>query len=345
MKRTVLVTGNRGYIGCVLTPLLMERGYRVIGLDTGYYDEVAMPRVPEPSQQVRKDIRDVSADDLAGVEAVVHLAALSNDPLGELTPGITEEINRDATIRLAKLAKEAGVNRFVYASSQSMYGVSDTSSEITEDMGSAEHSITAYARTKWEAEVELKKLHDDTFTVVCLRPSTVFGASSRLRTDIVFNNFVACAYTTGKIEVRSDGSPWRPVIHVRDTCAAFIACLEVPKELVGDESFNVGIPGGNYTVRQLAEAAQRVVPGSTLTFTGEHTDGRSYRVSFEKILSVLKDYFKPEWNLDRGGKELVEFFKKINFTETQFRGRDTNRLKQVNFLYQNDRLTSELQWK
>lgn len=340
--KSALLTGNRGYVGCVLTPLLQERNYRVVGFDSGYFDDVAMPPIPEPDTQIRKDIRDVSVEDLQRVEAVIHLAALSNDPLGELTPGITEEINRDATVRLAKLAKEAGVKRFVYASSQSMYGVADESIEITEDMGSAEHSITAYARTKWEAEVALKKLHNDTFTVVCLRPSTVFGASPRLRTDIVFNNFVACAYTTGKIEVKSDGTPWRPVIHVRDTAAAFIAGLVAPAALVGGESFNVGIKGGNFTVRQIAEAAQRAVPSATLSFTGEHSDKRSYRVSFDKILSVLEDYYKPEWSLDRGGKELVEFFKKINFTEAQFRGRDTNRLKQTMFNIDSGRLTKNL---
>lgn len=345
MAKNILVTGNRGYIGCVLNPLLKERGYEVVGLDSGYFDDVGMPPVPEPDVQIWRDIRDVVAEDFRGIDAVIHLAALSNDPLGELTPGITEEINRDASIRLAKLAKEAGVRRFIYASSQSMYGVSDTSKEITEDMGSAEHSITAYARTKWEAEAGLKKLHDDTFTLVCLRPSTVFGASPRLRTDIVFNNFVACAYTTGKIEVKSDGSPWRPVIHVQDTAAAFIASLEAPAALVGRESFNVGIKGGNYTVRQIAEAAQRVVHGATLTFTNEHTDKRSYRVSFDKILSVLNEYYKPEWDLDRGGKELVEFFKEINFTEVQFRGRDTNRLKQIAYRQESGTLDQSLHRK
>ena len=341
----ILVTGNRGYIGCVLVPMLREGGHKVVGFDTGYYDDSSLPPVPEPDVQIKKDIRDAAAADFENIDAVIHLAALSNDPLGELVPGLTEAINRDASIRLGDLARAAGVERFVYASSQSMYGVADPNTEIEEATGSAEHAITAYARTKWEAEVALKKLGNDNFAVVCMRPSTVFGASARLRSDIVFNNLVGCAYTTGRVEIKSDGSPWRPVVHIKDVCAAFIAGLETPRELVAGESFNVGLPNGNFTVRDLAEAAERSVPGATLRFTGEHKDNRSYRVSFSKILSVLKDYYKPEWGLDRGGRELVEFFKKINFTEEVFRGRDTVRLRQISHLKESGKLGDDLRWK
>jgi nucleoside-diphosphate-sugar epimerase len=183
------------------------------------------------------------------------------------------------------------------------------------------------------------------FAVVCFRPSTVFGVSPRLRCDIVYNSLVGCAYTTGKIEIKSDGTPWRPVVHIRDVSNAFIAGLVAPLELVAGQSFNVGIPNGNFTVRDLGEAAQRVVKGSKLIFTGEHgKDSRTYRVSFKKILTVLKDYFKPEWDLIRGGQELVEFFKKINFTEEQFRGRMTNRLKQLEYMIQSRQLNSELRY-
>ena len=342
---TILVTGNRGYIGSVLTPLLLKKGHEVIGHDSAFYDDAKLPPIPEPSKQILKDVRDVASEDLEGIEAVIHLAALSNDPLGELAPGLTEEINRDASIKLGNLAKAAGVKRFVYASSQSMYGASDTNVEIDETTGSAKNAITSYARTKWEAEVALKELNDADFTVVCLRPSTVLGASPRLRSDIVFNNFVGCAYTTGKIEIKSDGTPWRPVVHVQDVSSSFIAALEAPANLVSCESFNVGIENGNYTVRDLAEAAARAVPGCDLTFTGEHTDNRSYRVSFEKILSTLKDYYKPEWNLDKGGKELVEFFKQVHFTEEMFRGRDTVRLKQISYLQENGKLSNDLRWQ
>lgn len=341
----ILVTGNRGYIGQVLTKLLREKEYEVVGCDTGYYDGCELDVSYEPTLQIKKDLREVIREDLKGIDAVIHLAALSNDPLGELAPGITEEINFKATIALARLAKEASVKRFIYASSQSMYGVADTSHELKEDEAGP-YGVTAYARTKWDAEVELKKLNDENFCVVCFRPSTVFGVSPNLRCDIVFNNLVACAYTTGKIEIKTDGTPWRPVVHIRDVSNAFVAGMEAPFELVAGESFNVGIPNGNFTVRDLAEAAQRAVPRSSLTFTGElSNDQRTYRVSFEKILNQLKDYYKPEWNLDNGGKELVDFFKKINLIEEQFRGRECNRLKQIQYLIRENRLTNNLYWK
>ena len=208
----ILVTGDRGYVGSVLVPVLLKRGYPVVGLDIGYFADCLLhpEKVSYPRHTI--DIRDVGADVLDGVEAIVHLAGLSNDPLGEFDPSLTNEINRDATIRLARLAKSHGVRRFVYASSQSMYGISGTDTELDED-NSEKHPLTAYARTKWEAECELKKLADSSMTVVCFRPSTVFGASPRLRCDIVYNNLVACAYTTGRIEIKSDGTPWGPVVH------------------------------------------------------------------------------------------------------------------------------------
>ena len=341
----VLVTGNKGYIGSVLTEMLMARGYDVVGYDTGYYDGCELAPSPVLSRQIVKDVRAVTIDDLRGMDGIIHLAALSNDPLGELKPGLTEEINLKATIRLAELAEQAGVKRFVYSSSQSMYGVADTSHELAEDEAGP-YGVTAYARTKWNAECALKKISGEKFAVICMRPSTVFGASPNLRCDIVYNNLVACAYTTGKIEIKSDGTPWRPVVHVRDVSAAYIAGLEAPLAFVAGQSFNVGIPNGNFTVRDLAEAAQRAVPGSTLTFTGEHgPDSRTYRVGFQKILTVLKDFYKPEWNLDKGGKELVAFFKQANFTETQFRGRACNRLKQINYLLEGKALDEALRWQ
>ena len=340
----ILVTGNLGYIGSVLAPWLMARGHQVRGLDTGYYVDCNLRPAQAPQEQILRDIRDVEIDDLKGCDAVMHLAALSNDPLGELAPRLTEEINLQATLRVAALAKQSGVRRFVYASSQSMYGISAADQELDED-DSEKHPLTAYARTKWEAECELKKMADDRFQVVCLRPSTVFGASPRLRCDIVYNNLVACAYTTGRIEIKSDGSPWRPVVHVLDVCAAFLAGLEAPAELVNGRSFNVGIPDGNFTVRQLAEAAQRCVPGCELVFTGAHgKDSRTYQVGFRRILTELKDYFKPEWDLLRGGRELIEFFRSTGFTEEDFRGRHCTRLSQLNYLQENKRIDQALRW-
>ena len=198
---------------------------------------------------------------------------------------------------------------------------------------SEKNPITAYAKAKWLAEQRLAALCDDDFAAVFFRPSTVFGASPRLRCDIVYNNMVACAYTTGRIEILSDGTPWRPIVHIKDVCMAFIAGLEAPSELINGRAYNVGIPDGNFTVRDIAEAAQRAVTGCDLVFTNEHgSDARTYRVNFDRILNELKDYYKPEWDLDMGGRELVELFNQANFTEEEFRGRTTIRLKQLQHL-------------
>ena len=340
----ILVTGNLGYIGSVLVPMLLQESHEVIGFDIGYYKDCLLYNVNPPIKQIVKDIRDVSEEDLQDVDAIVHLAALSNDPLGELSPGLTEEINLMGTLRLAELAKRIGVKRFIYSSSQSMYGISTVDHELDEDT-SDKNPITAYARTKWEAELALNKMQTKDFVVVSFRPSTVFGASPRLRCDIVFNNLVACAYTTGKIEIKSDGTPLRPVVHIKDVCASYIAGLNAPVSLVAGRSFNVGIPDGNFTVRQLAEAAQRAVPGSELTFTGEHgNDARTYKVSFNRILTELKDYYKPEWDLDKGGKELVDLFNKSSFTEKDFRGKKTTRLAQLHYLQETKMVDTKMRF-
>ena len=313
-----------------------------MGFDSGFFVDCLLSPVRENFKQITKDIRDVEAADLKNIDAVIHLAGLSNDPLGELVPGLTKEINFGGAMRLASLSKEAGVRRFIYASSQSMYGVSNTDKELDEDL-SKKNPVTAYAKTKWDAELQLNKLQSDSFLVCSFRPSTVFGVSPRLRCDIVFNNLVACAYTTNNIEIKSDGTPWRPVVHIQDVCAAFIAGLDAPKELVAGRAFNVGIPNGNFTVRQLAEAAQRAVPGSKLVFTGEHdNNSRTYRVSFTRILTELKDYFSPSWDLDRGAAELVNHFQDIGFTEKEFRGWKTTRLMQINRLSSQGKLDVKL---
>ncbi len=340
-KGTALVTGSEGYIGAVLSPMLVGLGYSVTGCDTGFYSETRFAPANWTGKRVKKDIRDISASDLSGIDAIIHLAALSNDPLGELAEELTEEINFRATVRLAILAKRCGVRRFVYSSSQSMYGISATDAELDEDT-SEKNPITAYARTKWKAECDLKKLADDSFTVVCLRPSTVFGRSPALRSDIVYNNLLASAYTTGKIEIKSDGTPWRPVIHVKDVSRAFITALEAPSKMVNGEAFNVG--AGNFMVRELAETAQKLVSGSTLAFTGEHgKDSRTYCVSFEKIRRVLG--FMPEWDLERGGRDLLDFFREVGFSAEDFRGRRTVRLAQIKHLIESGRITSDLVWK
>ena len=330
----ILVTGDRGYIGSVLVSVLQKKGYSVEGLDCGFFKTNLIQSPQNTYLKITKDLRDLSLNDLIGIDGIIHLAGLSNDPLGEFAPELTEDINYRGTIYLAELAKKAGVSRFVYASSQSMYGISDTSIELDED-NSEKNPVTSYAIEKWKAEQYLHKMSTASFVVTSMRPSTVFGVSPRLRCDIVFNNLVACAYTTGKIEIMSDGTPWRPIVHIKDVCSAFIAGIEAPANIVSGRAFNVGISNGNYTVRDIAEAAQRAVPGSQLIFTGEHTDPRTYRVSFTRILSELKDYYKPEWDLDKGGRELVDFFNRANFTEKMFRGRYTNRLSQLSYLKDN----------
>ncbi|NBW96607.1 MAG: SDR family oxidoreductase, partial [Planctomycetia bacterium] len=227
----LLVTGNLGYIGSVLTAHLSAAGHSVGGLDTGFFRKCVVGAEPASLPQNVKDIRDVEEADFHGFDGVIHLAALSNDPLGEFDPSLTEAINLSGTIRAAELAKQAGVRRFVFASSQSMYGVSTTDAELDED-ASEKKPVTAYARTKWEAEQAIRKLASPTFVVTAFRPSTVFGASSRLRSDIVFNNLVGCAFSRGRIEIKSDGTPWRPVVHVRDVCQAFVAGLTAPESIV-----------------------------------------------------------------------------------------------------------------
>ena len=346
--KIVMVTGNLGYIGSVLVPMLAEKGYSVVGYDTEYYNSECFlyPKKQQVIKQIIKDTRDVTREDLKGVDAVIHLAALSNDPLGEFNPQLTREINFEGTVKMALCAKDAGVKRFIYASSQSMYGVSKSDKEITEDQIDTSAMITEYAKTKWEAEKVLHQLGSEDFTVVCFRPSTVFGASPKLRLDIVFNNLIACAYTTGKIEIKSDGTPWRPVVHIRDASNAFISGLIAPKELVANKSYNVGIQNGNYQVKDLAEAAQKCVPGSSLVFTGEHgSDSRTYKVSFNKILTELKDYYHPEWDLMRGGKELIEVFKQVNLTEEDFRGRKFIRINQLKHLIQENKVDGNLKKK
>ena len=340
----ILITGDRGYIGSVLVPILQEKGYEVVGYDAGYFKDNLLEQFDENYLKITKDIRDINEEDLKGVDVIIHLAGLSNDPLGEFSPKLTEDINYNGTMALAIMARDVGVSRLVYASSQSMYGISDTCNELDED-DSEKAPVTAYAIAKWNAEQQLHSMSTDDFVITSLRPSTVFGASPRLRCDIVFNNLVACAYTTGKIEIMSDGSPWRPVVHIKDVCSAFIAGLEAPATLVSGRAFNVGIPDGNFTVRDIAEAAQRSVPGSELIFTGGHTDPRTYRVSFRRILTELKDYYKPEWNLDMGGKELVQMFDRVGFTEEQFRGKGTIRLQQLSYLQDRNIIDNTLRIK
>jgi nucleoside-diphosphate-sugar epimerase len=332
----ILITGNLGYIGSVMSNIVLNEGHEVIGYDIGYFKDCLTSEYIPVSKQINKDLRKLEESDLENIDCVIHLASLSNDPLGAFMPELTEEINYHATIKLAEIAKKKKVKRFIFASSQSIYGVSKIDKELDEDT-SVKDPITAYAITKWKAEQEIMQMANDDFIVCALRPSTVFGPSPRFRADIVFNNLVACAYTSKKIEIWSDGSPWRPVVHIEDVCNAFISCLLAPNEIINKQAFNVGVPGGNYTVKDLAEAANKCFPEAELVFLNQTgNDDRTYKVNFDKINSVLKDYFKPKWNLDNGGSQLVKFFDHINLKADDFRGKKTMRLKQLTYLKENN---------
>ena len=338
----VLVTGNLGYIGTVLAQRLMRMGHEVKGLDIGYFSDCIVGDRPADPPTWNVDIREVESKHLDGIDAVIHLAGLSNDPLGALNESLTDEINRDGTLRLLDIAQKAGVGRFVYASSQSMYGIAATDDELDED-DSAKNPVTAYARTKWEAELVIREASSPSFTTVAFRPSTVFGLSPRQRCDIVFNNFVARAFTSGEVLILSDGTPWRPVIHVQDVCSAFEAGLLADAEVVAGRAFNVGIQNGNYTVRDLAEAAARSVPGArVITAESPSTDERTYRVSFSRILSELTPLYSPAWDLDTGGKELVDGWTRAGLTVEQAFGSTCIRLERLRELQEQGRLDGDL---
>lgn len=340
----VLVTGNQGYIGTVLTKRLIQMGHQVHGLDAGYFADCVVGKVPHDPPTHRLDIRDVELKHLDGIDAVVHLAGLSNDPLGAFNESLTQAINFDGTLRLLEVARRAGVSRFVYASSQSMYGVAATDKELEED-NSTKNPVTAYARTKWEAELVILAASTPSFTTVAFRPSTVFGLSPRPRCDIVYNNFVARALTSGEILILSDGTPWRPVIHVQDVCSAFEAGLLADREIVSGRAFNVGIKDGNFTVRDLAEAAARSVPGATVVIAASPSkDERTYRVSFDRILSELTPPYNPSWDLDKGGKELVDGWTDAKLTKEQAFGPTCIRLERLRGLQQQGLIDGDLRF-
>ena len=276
----VLITGNLGYIGTVLGSYLLDRKFDVRGLDSGFFQGCLLGKENLGIPTSLKDIRDVEIQDFLNFDAVVHLAALSNDPIGELDEGLTYEINRDAAVKAAQLARKAKVKRFIFVSTQSIYGISESEFELDETAD--KNPQTAYARSKWDAEKTILSMADNDFTTVAIRPSTVFGWSSRLRSDIVFNNLLLSGFTKAKIEVHSDGTPWRPILHVSDLSEAIRLSLVADEAKVSGESFNIGKIGGNYTVRQIADAASECLNGISVIFNTETiVDPRSYKVSFQ----------------------------------------------------------------
>ena len=314
----VLVTGSHGYIGSVLTQELERNGATVVGLDSNLYPEKAFLPWQPPTQFHEMDVRDVGTRQLDGLDAVVHLAALSNDPLGELNAGLTEEINHRASVRLANLCKEMGIRRFVFSSSCSIYGASDTSGALDETAPFA--PVTAYARSKVDFEHALLELSGDGFAPVILRNATAYGASPKMRFDLVLNNLFASGYTTGHIRINSDGSPWRPLVHIRDISQAAIHAMEAPEAEVAGQALNIGDDSENYRVRDIGVIVQQVLPKAELEITGETgADTRSYRVSFQKVRRVLP-MFKTQWTARRGAEELLEVAQRRGLRHEEFAG-------------------------
>ncbi|HEU5443140.1 MAG TPA: NAD(P)-dependent oxidoreductase [Steroidobacteraceae bacterium] len=339
----VLLTGHDGYIGHVLLPMLLDRGHQVTGLDSFLYEDCGFAdEETSPTTVVRKDVREVDLDDLHGLDAVLHLAGISNDPLGDLQPAATYAINHEASVRLARLAKEAGVPRYIFSSSCSNYGAAG---DAFLDESAGFNPVTPYAQSKVWVERDVAKLADDSFSPTFLRSATAFGVSSRLRGDLVVNNLVGYACTTGDVLIKSDGMPWRPLVHIEDIARAFVAVLEAPRELVHNESFNVGITSENYRVRDVAEMVAEVVPRSRVTYAGDASpDARNYRVDCEKIRARLPA-FQPNWTVRKGIEQVYEAFCHHGTRAEEFLSSQFMRLKRIRELQSAGTLDEMLRWR
>jgi len=337
----VLVTGHNGYIGSVLAPMVQAAGHEVVGLDSFLFEGATFGPDHAQIDSLRMDLRDVEADDLSGFDAVIHLAALSNDPLGDVNPQVTYDINHTGSVRLATLAKQAGVERLIFASSCSLYGVAGDEMLIEE---AGFNPITPYGVSKVLFERDVAALADDDFTPTFLRNATAYGVSPRLRADVVVNNLVAIAFTTGEVLIQSDGTPWRPLVHIEDIARAFLAVLHAPRELVHNQAFNVGRSEENYRVRDLGALVEQVIPGSKVRYAeGGGPDPRCYKVDCGKIARVLPEY-RPQWNVRRGMEQLRDAFQTYRLTPEALLGDKYFRIKRVRALQSEGLLDDSLRW-
>jgi nucleoside-diphosphate-sugar epimerase len=338
----VLVTGHKGYIGTVMVPMLLAAGHEVVGLDSDLYQNSTFSAGLEPIFELNKDVRDIEARDLRGLDAIIHLAALSNDPLGNLDPQLTYEINYLASVRLAKLAKQVGVERFLFASSCSIYGAAGQ--EKVNEQASF-NPVTPYGHSKVLVEQDIAALADDDFSPTFMRNATAYGVSPRHRFDLVLNNLVAWAMTTGRVLIKSDGTPWRPIVHIEDISQACIVALNASREVIHNQAFNVGSTEENYQIRDIAEIVRQTVPGCEVEYApGGEPDKRSYQVDFSKITRFLPE-FKPQWTAQLGAKQLLDAYQHADLKLEDFEGSRYKRIDQIKQLLASSKLDASLRWR